>query len=123
MRPRRSANGSCRCCPAKGTLRLNLSRLNKAANNASPSMNNTSCSFVVSVSAPVTIVSGTGAYVGAHGTLIIHETCAAILPRLASGKCNEAQSAVPVAQWDSSRAAALSLSATDQFIVGLAASA
>jgi len=86
----------------KGMLTLDLSKLTTAANNASPSMmNNTTCSFVVRPSAPVTIVSGTGAYVGAHGTVLIHEVYALILPRLANSKCNESNSAVPVAQYGS----------------------
>ncbi len=86
----------------KGTLKLDLSKLNAAANNAPPSMmNNTTCSFVVHASAPVTIVSGTGAYVGAHGTVLIHEVFSLILPRLADGKCNESNSVVPVAQYGS----------------------
>jgi hypothetical protein len=86
----------------KGTLDLDLSKLNAAANNASPSMmNNTTCSFAFRSSAPVTIVSGTGAYAGAHGTVLIHEVFSLILPRLANGKCNEANSAVPVAQYGS----------------------
>jgi hypothetical protein len=86
----------------KGTLKLDLSKLNAAANNASPPMmNSTTCSFILRPSAPVTIVSGTGAYVGAHGTVLIHEVFSFILPHLASGKCNESNSAVPVAQYGS----------------------
>jgi hypothetical protein len=97
-----TAKGIGTATMTKGTLMLDLSKLNTASNNASPSMmNNTTCSFVFSDSAPVTIVSGTGAYVGAHGTVLIHEVFSLILPRLANGKCNEANSAVPVAQYGS----------------------
>ena len=96
------ATGIGTAAMTKGTLKLDLSKLNTAANNASPSMmNNTTCSFAFRSSAPVTIVSGTGAYVGAHGTVLIHEVFSLILPRLANGKCNEANSAVPVAQYGS----------------------
>jgi hypothetical protein len=84
----------------KGTITVDLSKLNSASNSANPSMlNQTTCSFVVKISAPVTIVSGTGAYAGAHGTLVLHEVFAAILPRLANGKCNGSNSAVPVSQY------------------------
>jgi hypothetical protein len=82
----------------KGTLTVDLTKLNNASGK--PTMLDTAtCSVVFEVSAPVTIVSGTGTYVGAHGTLVFHETFAAILPRLANGKCNDSNSAVPVSQY------------------------
>jgi hypothetical protein len=97
-----TAKGIGTATMTKGTLTLDLSKFTTAGNNASPSMaNNTTCSFVISVSAPVTIMSGSGAYVGAHGTVLLHEVAAFVLPHLANGKCNEANSAVPVAQYAS----------------------
>jgi hypothetical protein len=53
--------------------------------------------------APITFVSGTGLYKGISGTVSLTETAAFILPRYTSGKnkgkCNESNSAAPLAEW------------------------
>ena len=57
------------------------------------------------MSAPVTLLDGTGLYSGITGTLHVTITEAFILPVYASGKnkgqCNESQNAQPVAAYGS----------------------
>ena len=65
--------------------------------NPNPAPNPVSCSIYAVAKGKSTIKSGTGAYKGIHGPVSIVETEAGILPRLADGKCNMANNAVPVA--------------------------
>jgi hypothetical protein len=90
----------------KGAIEVDLANIGKAINNAAPIVNSTTtCSFVVTATAPATLLNGTGAYKGISGTVELTETFAAILPRISTGKdkgqCNETNSATPVAQWGS----------------------
>jgi len=90
----------------KGSVEVDLANIGKAVNNASPTVNSTaSCSFVVTATAPATLLNGTGAYKGISGTVELTETFAGVLPRLTSGKdkgqWNESNSANPVASWGS----------------------
>jgi len=61
--------------------------------------------MAASVSAPVTLLDGTGLYRGITGTLRVTITEAFILPVYATGKnkgqCNESQNAQPVAGYGS----------------------
>jgi hypothetical protein len=86
----------------QGGFEVNTTTLNKKANSAPPTSNNTTnCSFSFSVTGPVTLSDGTGSYQGISGTLNITESYVAILPRNTSGKdkgqCNESNSATPLA--------------------------
>jgi hypothetical protein len=79
--------------------------LNKKADDARPTLDAASCSGFLIVSAPTTVVRGTGLYDGAHGTITVTETFAFELPRFATGankgQCNEGQNAQPVGEWAS----------------------
>lgn len=86
---------------SKGTILVNGSQLNQAANNVQPTVNTTNCSLSASVSAPVQIVSGTGAYSGVTGTVNLTEVFAGIAPRKANGSCNENANPKPGAQFGS----------------------
>jgi hypothetical protein len=73
-----------------GTILINLTKYMQAQNNANPTMyNKINCSAYLSVSAPATIVSGTGAYKGIRGTVTLHAENAALLPKTKKGSCNE----------------------------------
>lgn len=86
----------------KGTITVDLTAVNKKANNASPTVDVATCSGFVSVSAPAPIVSGTGLYAGIHGTLKLTESFGFIGSRHKSGpkkgQCNLSNSAPTVAQ-------------------------
>jgi hypothetical protein len=84
---------------AKGTVTVNNSAI--AAIIKSPNWGTSypsSCSFDGVAEGPVTIVSGTGAYVGITGKLSITLTEAAQGPLLKNGKCNDPNNAPAVAQ-------------------------
>ena len=73
-----------------------------SAGTQSP-VDTTGCSQTISISAPVTFVSGTGLYAGISGSVTLTETAAFILPRYPSGKnkgkCDESSAAAPLAAW------------------------
>jgi uncharacterized membrane protein len=78
----------------QGGFEVNTTDLNKEANSTAPTVNNTTnCSFSFTVSSPITIFNGSGAYKGIAGTLDMTESFVAILPRNTSGnqkgQCNE----------------------------------
>jgi hypothetical protein len=86
----------------QGGFEVNSTALNKKANSAPPTSNNTTnCSFSFTATGPVTVFDGSGSYKGIAGTLTITENFVAILPRVASGahkgQCNESNSAAPLA--------------------------
>jgi hypothetical protein len=86
----------------QGGFEVNSTALNKKANSTNPTFNSTTnCSYTFSVSGPISVSKGTGAYKGISGTLTITESFSAILPRFASGKhkgqCNESNNVAPVA--------------------------
>jgi hypothetical protein len=85
---------------SKGTLLLDLSKgsaaENKIFNHLSAVVSPKTCSMNSSYSAPVKILSGTGAYAGASGTLVIRTSDVGVFPRTASGACNVSSSAQPV---------------------------
>lgn len=86
-----------------GAFEVNSTALNKAANSAPPTSNNTSnCSYSFTFTGPVTLFDGTGAYAGISGTLKITETYVAVLPTYTSGQhkgqCNESNNVQPIAQ-------------------------
>lgn len=91
----------------KGTIRVDLAALDAKSKNlgSESTIDPVGCSQAISVTAPVTFVSGTGLYKGISGTINLTETAAFILPRYTSGKdkgkCNESNSAAPLAVWGS----------------------
>jgi hypothetical protein len=89
----------------KGTFEINKTALDAKAKNVSPTGDLATCSGGFSVTAPVTLLDGTGRYKGITGTVKLTLTYAFILPRFASGKhktqCNEGNTVPPVALYES----------------------
>ncbi len=85
----------------KGTITVNLKQFNTATNNVNPTINPSNCSTSFSASAPVPIVSGTGAYAGITGSFTLTAQFAFILPKTKSGSCNTSNSANPLSQYGS----------------------
>jgi len=85
----------------KGTILVNSTQFNAGLNNTNPPLNNTNCSTTFTFSAPVPIVSGTGAYMGITGSFNLTAQFGAILPKTKSGSCNASNNANPVAQYTS----------------------
>jgi hypothetical protein len=99
-------NGIGKAILHKGTFEVNLKAIGKKLNNAKPTIaNTTTCSFVFSATAPVTLFNGTGAYKNIKGTLMLTETFAGYGPFYKTGKhkgkCNTSNNATPIAQWGS----------------------
>ena len=85
----------------KGTIIVNLKQFNAMGNSANPSINPSTCSGSFTYSAPVPIVSGTGAYAGITGSFNLTGQFAFILPKTKSGSCNMSNNANPVSQYAS----------------------
>src|SRR5580704_810445 len=85
----------------KGTIIVNLKQFQTAQNNANPTINQSNCSGSFTASAPVPIVSGTGAYTGITGSFTLTAQYAFILPKTKSGSCNTSNNANPVSQYGS----------------------
>lgn len=90
----------------KGTFKVDLTAVTQAVNKAKPLVfNTTTCSFAFTATAPAAISSGTGAYKGVSGTLMITETFAGYGPFYTTGahkgKCNTSPNANPTAEWGS----------------------
>jgi hypothetical protein len=105
-RLRQEKNGIGKAILHKGTFEVNLKAIGKKLNNAKPTIaNTTTCSFVFSATAPVTLFNGTGAYKNIKGTLMLTETFAGYGPFYKTGKhkgkCNTSNNATPIAQWGS----------------------
>jgi hypothetical protein len=83
----------------KGGFTVDTTQLNKLLNHVKPTFSKTQCWFAVKGSGPTTLTKGTGAYAGITGTVNVTVDFVSILPRLASGKCNFANSAKPIAQF------------------------
>jgi hypothetical protein len=86
----------------QGGFEVNSTALNKKASSTAPTFNSTTnCSYSFTVSGPISLSKGTGAYKGISGTLTMTESFSAILPRFSSGKhkgqCNEGNSTTPLA--------------------------
>jgi len=89
----------------KGTILVDLSALEakqvSASNQAQPNLS--TCSQSISLTAPLTFVSGTGLYKGITGTVNTSFYVAFVLPRFTSGKnkgmCNGSNNAVPLAEY------------------------
>jgi hypothetical protein len=83
-----------------GGLFIDGTGLNKAFAHVHPQFNSDNCSFSFSASGPTKIVSGTGAYAGATGSVRVTVTFAGIGPKLKSGKCNQANNAPSFGNYD-----------------------
>jgi hypothetical protein len=81
--------GTNRLVLSKGTFEVNSSGVGKAFAKAKPTINPKNCGVVLSATAPVTLLDGTGAYQGIHGRILLHVTNAAQLPTKPDGSCNE----------------------------------
>ncbi len=79
-----------------GTILINISRFLSATRNASPnSYNKSTCSAVTHVSGRAPIVSGTGAYNGIRGTLVLAADRATVFPKTPAGGCNTDDNPAP----------------------------
>lgn len=85
----------------KGTITVNLKQFNAMGNSANPTINQSTCSGSFTYSAPVPIVSGTGAYAGITGSFTLTGQFAFILPKTKSGSCNMSNNANPISQYAS----------------------
>ena len=85
----------------KGTITVNLKQFNAAGNSANPTINQSTCSGSFTYSAPVPILSGTGAYAGITGSFNLTGQFAFILPKTKSGSCNMSNNANPISQYAS----------------------
>jgi hypothetical protein len=88
----------------KGTFEVNSTALNAKASSDKPAFfDQATCSAVISVSDPVTLLAGTRSYAGITGTINVSETYAFILPRYTSGadkgQCNLSNSAQTTADY------------------------
>jgi hypothetical protein len=97
-----SANGNyVKLSLTQGTILVNATTLNAAANRAfgTVKVNSATCSTSVVASATLPLVSGTGHYAGIGGAVRITISVGFILPRYTSGaragQCNESNSAQP----------------------------
>jgi hypothetical protein len=85
---------------SKGTIVIDLSKgigaENKLFAHLRTVVSPQTCSMDRSYTAPVAITSGTGAYAGISGTLVVRTTEVGVFPRTASGSCDLSSSAQPV---------------------------
>jgi hypothetical protein len=80
----------------KGTFVANITKLNKAVNNAPGTFNASTCSLFISKTRPITLSKGTGLYTGVAGTLRVTESIGLVFPRKANGTCNAGQNVQPI---------------------------
>ena len=84
-----------------GKIEFNLTKISSKT-NVSPKIDAATCSAAISVSAPVSVVGGTGLYKGVHGTIHLTESFGFIGSTYKSGakkgQCNMSNSAPNVAQ-------------------------
>jgi hypothetical protein len=85
---------------SKGTIVIDLSKgigaENKLFAHLRTVVNPQTCSMDRSYTAPVAVTSGTGAYAGISGKLVVRTTEVGVFPRTASGSCALSSSAQPV---------------------------
>ncbi len=73
---------------SQGTITINGSQVSRAFHPEGP-VNKQTCSVIVGGSAPVQIVSGTGAYAGIHGSLHATGQAAIDAPHKPGGGCSQ----------------------------------
>jgi hypothetical protein len=76
-----------------GTMLVDAAPFDKAIDHAHPQINTSNCSFFLTASGPSTIMSGTGAYAGAHGKITLTAQFGGIGPKKANGHCNMSNNA------------------------------
>ena len=79
----------------KGSFEVNTAELDKSLTPVSEDA--TTCTIVLKGTGPTKLLAGTGAYAGISGTITVTEQTALIFPKLSSGKCNESETARPLA--------------------------
>jgi hypothetical protein len=89
-----------------GSFRIDQSAFNKAIATASPvAYNSTTCSGYIRASGPITLLDGTGSYLGISGTVTLTITDAFVSPRYVSGahkgQCNTSNGVAPLAEFAS----------------------
>lgn len=72
-----------------GTVRGSLHQLAALEQKFQPTFSQTTCSGEGSITGPVVLSDGTGAYKGITGTLQITETFAFVAPKTSAGKCSD----------------------------------
>jgi hypothetical protein len=84
----------------QGTFVIDTTKLTAKVNKIKPATNTSTCSFSIAASAPASIISGsgTGAYKGLTGRLVITVSFAGYGP-VKSGKCDTSQNAVPTSAY------------------------
>jgi hypothetical protein len=86
----------------KGSILVNISQLNDAFSKAqSTTVNKTNCSGEVHATAPVTLVRGTGVYVGISGSVDFAIDSAAVVPKAKNGSCTFKTSTRPLSTYTS----------------------
>jgi hypothetical protein len=89
----------------KGTLTLSHGTIKDVPSSAfisreqdlfARTVNPPGCALVGTITGPVKIVGGTGAYAGITGTLRATYTVAAVLPKLKNGRCNTHHKVRPI---------------------------
>lgn len=85
---------------SRGTLTIDLTKAEAAENKLFARLkalvNPKTCSMNASYTAPVKVLSGTGSYVGAKGTLIVRTAEIGVFPQTPSGSCNLSTNVQPV---------------------------
>jgi hypothetical protein len=85
---------------SKGNIVINLAQgvaaENKLFNHLAKFVSPSTCGINTSYSAPVKLVSGTGAYAGISGTVQVRTAEIGVFPKSASGRCNLSSNAQPV---------------------------
>jgi hypothetical protein len=86
----------------QGSFVVDATKLGAKLNKSKPIINASTCSFSITASAPASIVSGsgTGAYKGLTGKILITASFAGYGP-VKSGKCNSSQNAQPTSSYNS----------------------
>ena len=84
----------------KGSIRINNSAANAAESRIYAHLdryvNASTCALTYHYTAPIELLSGTGAYAGITGSVTLHNTDVGVLPRTAAGACNESPNVTPI---------------------------
>jgi hypothetical protein len=80
---------------SKGSFEVNVAKLDTSL--APTTDDQQTCTLVLKGTAPTTLLDGTGSYAGISGSVTVTEQVALIFPKLKNGKCNESQTAKPIA--------------------------
>jgi len=85
---------------SRGIITINLAKgiaaENKLFSHIGRFVSQTTCGINTSYTAPVTFVSGTGAYAGISGAVTLKTAEIGVFPKLANGKCDLSENAQPI---------------------------